>query len=140
MTPVTAHFSREEFGQREGHGVIASPYPAAWVETRLVPLCQQLEVLRARLGARPITVLSGYRSPAYNAALLRLGHRVSPRSQHCEGRAADIQVDGLSPEQVHRCALQLYSTGAIQLGGLGIYSSFVHLDTRPGPLRQWDER
>lgn len=106
--------------------------PAAWVETRLTPLCRQLEVLRAKLGGRAVTVISGYRGPEYNR---RVGG--ARASQHLQGRAADIQVEGVAPAEVHRVALGLYELGELEIGGLGLYSSFVHLDVRGGPLKRW---
>lgn len=55
-------------------------------------LCAQvLEPLRAAIG-QPIRVTSGYRAPLLN--LLVGGSRTS---DHCAGRAADIQVPGTSP-------------------------------------------
>lgn len=66
---VTSHFSVEEFAQPARRGLLALPYPLEWVEGRMRPLCEVLEVLRRRLGDRPVTVLSGYRSEAYNRAV-----------------------------------------------------------------------
>ncbi len=47
-------------------------------------LCETLEQVRQVLG-KPITVSSGFRSPAVNAAVGGV-----PTSEHCDGRAADI--------------------------------------------------
>lgn len=147
MGDLSANFSRHEFGLSKAaagaYGFAAAPYPEEWVADRLRPLCAVLETLRARLGGRPVTIIAGggYRPRAYDLARIAAGARgVSPVSQHGEGRAVDIRVAGCSPAEVHAAALALYEVGAIQLGGLGLYDTFCHLDIRPGPLRRWDRR
>lgn len=130
---VTPHFALSEFSQPARHGQPAAPYPQEWLQERLQALCQLLEVLRAHLGGQPITVLSGYRSEAYNKAI-----GGAPQSQHCQGRAADIQVMGCLPAEVHDAALLLHRMGKIRLGGLGRYPGFTHVDIRPGGLVRWD--
>jgi len=134
--PLSDHFRLEEFAQPARHGLPAAPYPLAWVDTRLRPLCELLEALRAALRQRypaaVIKVLSGYRSPAYNAAIGGAEH-----SQHMAGRAADIEVPGVPAAEVHQLALELHQAGQIRLGGLGEYPGFTHLDVRPGDLARW---
>lgn len=120
-TPISAHFTREEFDSRDG-----TIYPARWIGTRLALLVAVLEDLRARVGGRAITVLSGYRSPAHNR---RVGG--ARASQHMEGRAADIRVAGLSPAEVHAELLAMYREGDHRIGGLGRYNTFTHVDVRP---------
>jgi zinc D-Ala-D-Ala carboxypeptidase len=56
-----------------------------------------LQPLRNRTGSA-VKVSSGFRSPLVNAAC-----NGSLTSDHCDGRAADITVSGLTPHQV--CAL-----------------------------------
>jgi uncharacterized protein YcbK (DUF882 family) len=129
---ISQHFSRAEFSQRARHGQPAMPYPAEWIADRLRPLCAALEVLRAEVG-RPLVVVSGYRSQAYNRAIG--GARAS---QHVTGRAADVRCAGLSAVDLHAAALTLYRAGALKVGGLGLYSGFVHLDVRDTPrLVRW---
>ncbi|MDP3768295.1 MAG: D-Ala-D-Ala carboxypeptidase family metallohydrolase [Dehalococcoidia bacterium] len=129
-TRLSPHFTREEFDSRDG-----TPYPERWIAPRLTPLVAVLEDLRARVGERAITILSGYRSPAHNRAVG--GARAS---QHMEGRAADIRVAGMTPAQVHAELLAMYNEGDHRIGGLGLYNSFVHVDVRPsgaGRLARW---
>lgn len=127
---VTPHFSVAEFGCRDG-----SPYPPAWIASRLRPLCEALEVLRTALGTS-LRISSGFRSAAYNARIGGARH-----SQHVEGRAADVVADGASAAHVHATALRLYREGKLTVGGLGSYPSFTHLDVRPtsvrGALARW---
>lgn len=129
---VTDHFTVEEWKCHDG-----TDYPAEWVPDRLTPLASALEVLRAELGGHPITILSGYRSPAHNAAV-----GGASASQHMEGRAADITVEGFAPSDVHQALFQLFAAGKIEIGGLGKYPGWVHVDVRPRPesghLAQWE--
>jgi uncharacterized protein YcbK (DUF882 family) len=134
---VTTHFSSEEFDRparvRAGKQFPTAAYPAKWIESRLRPLCETLEVIRSALSA-PLKIGSGYRDPAYNVAIG--GARAS---QHMEGRAADITVRGWSAANVHATILALYAQGKLpHLGGLGIYPGFVHVDVRPTKkLMRW---
>lgn len=81
-------------------------------------LLSKLQALRTRLG-KPIVITSGYRSVEHNK---KVGG--SPNSQHLLGKAADIQVSGMTPAQVAAEAEK------IGFGGIGIYKTFVHVDTR----------
>jgi len=129
---VSEHFDSHEFAQHEGHGLPALDYPVEWIETRLTPLCKALEVIRRACGGAQVKILSGYRSPAYNAAI-----GGAAKSQHMEGRAADIEVVGVAPERVHALCLDLYHRGDLLIGGLGKYPSFTHVDVRGGALVTW---
>lgn len=90
-----------------------------------------LDELRNRLG-RPIITLSVYRSPAYNSAIGGAG-----QSQHVEFRAIDFAVQGspVGPMQ-WASALRDMRTGGFFKGGIGTYSTFVHVDTR-GSNADW---
>jgi len=133
---VTPHFRVSEFDCPARYGLKLAPYPEEWIATRLRPLCELLEQLRAVLGV-PIQVIGGYRAAEWNRRHIEAGHDASPHSQHLEGRAADIQARGRTPEQIHAAALRLHHQGAIRLGGLGLYRRFVHVDQKPGDLRRW---
>lgn len=132
---VTPHFSSREFDCHDG-----SLYPAEWIAERLVPLCSMLEVIRGAMQA-PITIVSGYRSTAYNAARARNSSGVAKDSQHIHGRAADIRCAGIPSEELHAAITKLYKAGMLpQLGGLGRYRGWVHVDVREkvgGHLAQW---
>jgi uncharacterized protein YcbK (DUF882 family) len=80
---------------------------------------------------RPFQVISGYRSPATNAALRRRSHGVASGSLHMVGRAIDIRVAGVPLASLRRAATSL------RQGGVGYYpaSNFVHVDT--GKIRTW---
>ena len=136
---ITKHFALNEFALPQAkaarRGLSGAEYPAEFIDTRLRPLCKALERLRAELGGAKVTVISAYRPLPYNRAI-----GSEDTSQHVQGRAADIEVEGHSAEHVHATALRLYEVGELEIGGLGIYDSFVHLDVRGGPLARWDKR
>ena len=89
-----------------------------------------LEALRRRLGDPSIRITSGYRCRAHNAAVG--GH---PTSEHMEGIATDVVVDGVAPSVVAAVADDMVPG----FGGLGRYDDFTHLDSRVR-LSRWDRR
>ena len=60
------------------------------------------------------------------------GHRKGRSSdgQHRRGKAADIQVSGVSPAEVWFIVKNLMVNGVIKNGGLGYYPGFIHYDIR----------
>ena len=88
-------------------------------------LINKLQSMRI-MTSLPITILSGYRTRSYNAAI-----KGSPKSQHLYGLAADIHIVNLSPASIASYAYRVGFTG------IGIYThngnSFVHCDIRPKP-------
>ena len=59
-----------------------------------------LELVKDRLGGRPIMVNSAFRSKAVNDAV-----GSSDKSQHRLGCAADVRVPGMTPDQVVRAVM-----------------------------------
>lgn len=127
---ISPHFHRSEFAQPARHGFKRVPYPEELFPF-LRQLCFELEIIRAAFN-RPITILSGFRSSAYNKAVG--GAR---NSQHLHGTAADIAISGVSASKVHDTILRLHREGIVKLGGLGRYKTHTHVDIRPGRLRRW---
>lgn len=128
MTLVTPHFFVTEFDCHSGDS-----YPAEWVESRLRPLCEALEQVRAKCGGFPVTITSGFRTPAWNEAV---GGKED--SQHIHGTAADFLISKAHVDDVYQACLDLQDTGVIPCGGLAIYHqrvSFVHLDVRGRRVR-----
>jgi uncharacterized protein YcbK (DUF882 family) len=94
-------------------------------------LLDQLHALSRITGsAAPFEVISGFRSPATNAMLLKRGG-VASRSLHLEGRAIDVRLADVQLADLRDAATSL------RAGGVGFYaaSNFVHLDT--GRPRRW---
>ena len=129
-TKITQNFFLLEFAEPARHGFPGQGYPLEWIQDRLYPLCRVLEVVRANLGNKPITIVSGFRSPAYNAAVG--GAR---KSRHMQGDACDFVVLGVSPDIVHATCDQLDAEGIVKIPGLGRYPGFTHLDLRPHRAR-----
>lgn len=130
MKRVTPHFTLEEAACRDG-----TPYPAGWVAERLVPLFEAAEALRAALGGGPLEVMSCYRTPSHNR---KVGG--APESLHLQGRAVDLRpADGAQqhwPALAAHALRELMDRGAIPVGGIGTYDTFVHYDTR-GKRASW---
>ena len=114
---LSPNFTVYEFRCRDGSDVVM-------IDEILVML---LQCIREHFG-KPITITSGYRTAAHNTAV---GGAKS--SQHLLGRAADIQVAGVSVEDVAAYAESLLPGW----GGVGRYpvkagrtKGWVHVDTR----------
>jgi uncharacterized protein YcbK (DUF882 family) len=77
-------------------------------------------------------VISGYRSPATNAALHARSGEVATSSLHMLGQAIDIRLPGVDLARLHAAALSLSA------GGVGYYptSDFIHVDI--GRVRRWE--
>ena len=98
-----------------------------------VELLQNLQIIRDHF-QKPVTIISGYRSPARNEAV-----GGAKKSQHMEAKAADIKIAGVPTEEVYNRIDKLISQGKIKQGGLGKYikSGFVHYDVR-GTKARWE--
>ena len=75
---------------------------------------------------RSVTITSGNRCPAYNK---KVGG--ASKSYHPRGRAADVQVKGVSPDIIHEYLTNKYPDQY----GIGKYNSFTHIDTRSTKAR-----
>lgn len=84
-----------------------------------------MEIVRVKLGHRPIFVSSWCRCPAHNT---RVGG--AKKSYHLKGMAVDFTVKGMTPAEV-QAKLEDHP------GGLGSYPGFTHVDI--GPKRRWDD-
>ena len=99
------------------------------IDTKLL---EMLFLLQAKTGSRQAyEVISGYRSPATNAALRNKSSGVAKRSFHMRGKAIDIRLPGIELKNLQQAALDL------RAGGVGYYpgSGFIHVDV--GPTRSW---
>lgn len=128
------HFEPSEFlarvGSRRGRATNQPPPEHLWRNMQATAIV--VDELRERLGV-PIVITSAYRSPAYNRAV-----GGATFSQHKKFKALDIQARGVSPEKVYRTLLHMRDIGLFR-GGVGVYNTFVHVDTR-GSNATWDER
>jgi hypothetical protein len=124
---VTSNFGWGEFMSKDG-----SPLPDEY-KPNILELAKNLEVLRDAVGGVPISLTSGYRSPEHNS---NVGGEKN--SQHLLGKAADIRISGLSPQEVASLIEKLIKDGKMKEGGIGIYPNqgFVHYDIR-GTKARW---
>jgi len=89
-------------------------------------LVTKLEQLRS-LFNKPIHIISGYRCAKHNKACGGV-----TKSQHLTCSAADIRIEGVDPSRLAKRAHAVFRA-------IGIYDSFVHVDTRT--IRAfWDHR
>ena len=122
---ITANFSRYEFACR-GVGCCGGSAP---INTDLV---KALQSLRDIIGV-PLTVSSGYRCITHNRK-----EGGSSKSQHIYGNAVDLYIPyGFTAEKVKDLAVKI---NVFKMGGIGLYSSWIHLDIRTNGPARWDNR
>lgn len=123
---LTRNFRREEFEtSRDGLRIPLILYP------NLKRLANELQKIRDIVG--PITIYSGWRSPAYNEKV-----NGAEYSQHLLAAAADIfapQYAGGDERALHSLILRMIQDGRLHNGGVGLYprsgsGGWVHYDVR----------
>ena len=120
---LTANFSLSEFKCKDGTDVPTELMP------NVKKLANELQKLRDLLD-EPIYINSGYRAPSYNK---KIGG--ARNSFHVQAKAADIVVKSLSPKQLHSKIEYFISQGVLNFKGIGLYSTFVHVDVRDKKAR-----
>ena len=109
--------------RRERNGVF-NTVPPARLWKKMGPTLKVADELRHRLGVPLTYVTSAYRSPAYN----RQCPGAASRSYHTRNMATDL-VFACSPKEAFLEARKMRREGLFK-GGLGLYNSFLHVDTR----------
>ena len=112
---LSTNFRVKEFACTDGSDPI-------FIDSDLVNVLQKI---RKHFG-KSVTITSAYRTPPKNKAVGGQAY-----SQHLYGRAADIKVKGVTPKKVAAYAETLLKNK----GGIGIYSTFTHIDTRSTKAR-----
>lgn len=105
---VKTNFKVGEFACKDGSDLII-------IDVNLV---SALQMIREHF-KNPVLINSGYRTPEYNS---KIGG--AKNSFHTKGQAADIRIKNISPK-----SLCVYAE-SIGLLGIGLYSTFTHIDTR----------
>lgn len=113
---LSANFKVKEFACKDGSDKVL-------VDTELVELLQKI---RNHFN-KSVKITSGFRTTTHNK---KVGG--TKNSYHLVGMASDIQVSGVHPILVAMYAEKLNA------GGIGVYSNFVHVDTRDKKSR-WIE-
>jgi len=121
---LTANFSLSEFECKCG-----CEMPDNVLENVKL-LAENLQMLRMFI-KQPIKVNSAYRCLSHNQ---NIGSKNT--SQHTLGKAADIVVKELKPNEVADIAEQLMDKGLFKIGGVGRYKTFTHIDIR-GKKARW---
>lgn len=107
---LSTNFKVREFACTDGSDPI-------FIDSELVSVLQKV---RNHFG-KAVTITSAYRTPTKNKACGGTAY-----SQHLYGRAADIKISGVSPKKVAAYVETLLK----DKGGIGIYSTFTHIDVR----------
>lgn len=89
-------------------------------------LVTTLQKIRDHFGVA-VNITSGYRCAAHNAEV-----GGASQSYHMQGKAADIYANSVKPIEIAQYA------ESIGVRGIGQYSNFVHIDTRPNKY-YWTE-
>ena len=128
------HFQPEEVtiqGKRVRNGVENSLPPENKWEA-IVPTLWIADLARRQLRFS-LTITSAFRSESYNRAV---GGAV--RSQHLANTALDLIPSKGRVKELYDQLISMRNGGAFK-GGVGIYDSFVHVDTR-GKNATWGKR
>lgn len=107
---LSTNFKVKEFACKDGSDPI-------FVAPELVDVLQKI---RTHFG-KAVNINSAYRTPTYNK---KVGG--ATYSQHQYGTAADIRINGVKPKDVAAYVETLMPNK----GGIGIYSTFTHIDVR----------
>ena len=129
---MTKNFNIEEF-QCKGNLKGCDCQMPDDVYNNIQELAENLQIVRDML-QEPIKINSGWRCEEYNRKI-----KGAKRSQHLLGKAADIRIKDLTPDEVANAIDKLQEGGFIKKGGLGRYNSFTHYDIR-GRKARWDNR
>jgi uncharacterized protein YcbK (DUF882 family) len=129
---MTKNFNIEEF-QCKGNLKGCDCQMPDDVYNNIQELAENLQIVRDMLD-EPIKINSGWRCEEYNRKI-----KGAKRSQHLLGKAADIRIKDLTPDEVANAIEKLQEGGFIKKGGLGRYNSFTHIDIR-GRNARWDNR
>ena len=108
--------------ESSAYGLNTDPPRELW--PNIVNTAKVVDELRQRLNA-PVVLISVYRSLAYNTAIAGAGG-----SQHMQFNAIDFVVRNHMSPQTWASVLKEMRTAGFFSGGIGTYSSFVHVDTR----------
>lgn len=107
---IAANFKAKEFACKDGSDTF-------FISPDLVYILQKVR----DYFKTPVNINSGYRTDKYNSSI-----GGAKFSYHKYGMAADITVTGIPPSIVAS-----FIEGIIpDMGGIGLYSSFVHVDVR----------
>lgn len=113
------NFTAEEIGRK-------SQRPADKSIIVVPDALDKLQALRTEWG-KPMRINSGYRSPEYNRLV-----GGAAASKHMEGIAFDVAMPR-NKQSAFKAMAEKHG-----FNGIGTYSTFIHIDTRSGPVARWN--
>jgi len=122
---LTKNFSLEEFECNCGCKM------PEFVKKNVEKLAENLQVLRDVVGRLDLT--NAYRCKEHNADVGGLWN-----SKHLLGKAADIKSEPIKPKELAQIINDLMKSENFELGGIGIYNTFTHVDIR-GTRARWSK-
>jgi uncharacterized protein YcbK (DUF882 family) len=124
---LSEHFTVEEFDCRDGTKVHPRDHDG------LEYLCRTfLEPLRKKYG--PVRINSGFRTATYNRKIGGASNSFHVYTAHDgNDQAADVSCRKGGPKEWHRTLNTIRKIHRDGKGGLGLYSTFVHVDIRDYP-------
>lgn len=109
------------------YGLNAPPPPEIW--PNIADVAKVMDEFRERHGA-PVEILAAFRTKRYAMALV-----TSSRSFHLTGQAVKFKSSKGTPQDWAALLRSMRDEGLFK-GGVGVYSTFVHVDTR-GQNTDW---
>lgn len=106
-------------------GSVVNSIPPKKLWKKMGPTLKVIDRISKELSLPVKDICSAYRSPRYNRAVR--GH---PQSFHQKNIAVDVVFHGTSSRHVASVARYLRDKKRTFDGGIGLYSGFVHIDTR----------
>jgi len=108
----------------KNRGYITNSLPPRHLWKKMGPTLKIIDKMASEMGTPVRSIISAYRSPRYNSAV-----RGKSKSLHMKNQAVDVIFRGVSPYHAASVARRLRDKRKFK-GGVGQYSSFVHVDTR----------
>ena len=100
------------------------------IDLRLVSALKTIiDIAKLNTNINRVNIHSGFRTKKTNDMLRLSSSSVAEKSYHVQGRALDFSIEGVSSRALSKIVLDNFD------GGVGVYRSFVHVDT--GPKRFW---
>lgn len=116
------------FKSRRG---VTNELPPKKMWKNIAPTLKAIDKICKETGISVKEILSAYRSPKYNRAVH--GNR---GSFHMQNQAIDLRFNNLSSWKASKVVKNYRDNKKIFKGGVGLYSSFIHIDTR-GENQNW---
>lgn len=120
---ITPRMVLESHFKSRGRVVNDLPPRKDW--KKIIPTLQVIDKISCETGMQVKEILSAYRSPKYNRAV-----RGKSQSLHMSNQAIDVRFKNVSSWRVARTVRDYRDKKKTFEGGIGTYSSFVHIDTR----------